>query len=209
MNYLLPKTKQVLLEVSEFGWLQQFTFVGGSGLSLYLHHRLSEDIDLFTWEKQLDKPLILNTLNSKYNSYSIQQETDKQLDLIIDGVNVTFFANDWEALKKHTLLYKYLHVAQLDLLVAMKVNTLFLRAKFRDYYDLYALNLAGYRVADMYAIIEKNMPGMNRRLFQMAMVYTDDVEDDNISHLQPNYKVTKAAIAKHFQKEIDEWLFGN
>ena len=88
MNYLLPKTKQVLLEVSEFGWLQQFTFVGGSGLSLYLHHRLSEDIDLFTWEKQL-------------------------------------------------------------------------------------------------------------------------VEDDNISYLQPNYKVTKAAIAKHFQKEIDEWLFGN
>ena len=93
MNYLLPKTKQVLLEIAEFDWLQQFTFVGGAGLSLYLHHRLSEDIDLFTWEKQLDKPLILNALNSKYDAYSIQQENAKQLDLMIDGVNVMFFAN--------------------------------------------------------------------------------------------------------------------
>jgi hypothetical protein len=94
LNYLLPKTKQVLLEIAEFDWLQQFTFVGGAGLSLYLHHRLSEDINLFTWEKQLDKSLILKTLNSKHSTYSIQQETDKQLDLIIDGVNVMFFAND-------------------------------------------------------------------------------------------------------------------
>ena len=207
-DYLLPQTKQVLLEIAGFEWLQRFTFVGGSGLSLYLHHRLSEDIDLFTWEDKLDKALILDSFDAEYGSqFSIQQDTQRQLDLIVQGVNVTFFANNWDALRNNALLDRYLYVANLDLLAAMKINTLFLRAKFRDYYDLYALNLAGYQVAKMYNIIEPMMPGMNKRLFQMAMVYTDDVEDDNIAHLKPKYSVNKADIAKHFQKEIEQWLF--
>lgn len=208
LDYLLPETKKVLLDLAGFNWLQEFTFVGGSGLSLYLHHRLSEDIDLFTWNAELQNEQILESLNNHYgNNFTIQQNTRQQLDLVVNGVNITFFANHWEALRNNSLVTKNLYLADLDLLTAMKINTLFLRAKFRDYYDLYALNLTRYKVSDMYAVIEPLMPGINKRLFQMAMIYTEDVEDDNINHLNPIYTVTKKDIANHFQKEIDHWLF--
>jgi hypothetical protein len=208
LNYLLPKTRQVLLDLADFEWLKDFTFVGGSGLSLYLHHRLSEDIDLFTWKAKLNKFEILKHIEKRFGTaFSIQQDTQKQLDLDVQGVKVTFFANDWDALRDNTHFSQNLYLANLDLLAGMKVNTLFLRARFRDYYDLYALNLEGFPVSEMYAIIERLMPGINRRLFQMAMIYTDDVEDDNINHLKPRYKLTKQEIAAHFRKEIDQWLF--
>lgn len=207
LNYLLPTTKDALLSLAGFDWLQQFTFVGGSGLSLYLHHRLSEDIDLFTWEASLDKEKILSGLQKKFaGQIEIENETSKQLDLKINKTQVTFFANDWEKLKENTHFTKNLYVAKLDLLVGMKLNTLFLRAKFRDYYDLYALNLAGYEISKMYDIIYNIMPGINRRLFQMALTYTNDIEEDNILHLNPKYNVTKSEIREHFEGLVFEWL---
>lgn len=73
LDYLLPKTKQVLVDLSDFDFLSDFTFVGGSGLSLYLHHRLSEDIDLFTWKDKVDVQYILPPLQRKYEQVKIEQ----------------------------------------------------------------------------------------------------------------------------------------
>jgi len=207
LDYLLPTTKNVLLQLATFRWLDQFTFVGGSGLSLYLHHRLSEDIDLFTWNDKLPKSEMLPGLQEHFeNNLRIEQSGKQQLDLVINDVQVSFFANDWEALKNNQLLKGNLFVASLDLLVGMKLNTLFLRAKFRDYYDLYALNLAGYTLSEMYQIIEGLMPGINKRLFQMALTYTEDIEEDSVDHLNPKYAVTKEEISKHFEEQIIKWL---
>jgi hypothetical protein len=46
---------------------------------------------------------------------------------------------------------------------------------------------------------------MNRRLFEAALVYTDDIETDNISYLNPKYKITKAQIGAFFAKKIKKW----
>ena len=39
-DYLLPKTKEVLIELSRAKDMQDYTFVRGSALSCYLKHRL-------------------------------------------------------------------------------------------------------------------------------------------------------------------------
>lgn len=207
LDYLLPRTREVLLQLSEYEWLDDYAFVGGSGLSLFLHHRLSEDIDLFTWKENIEKDKIIPALQKKYkDNLQIINDSQKQIDLQINKVKVTFFANNWEALKDHQLLTNHLHVANLDLLVGMKLNTLFLRAKFRDYYDLYALSMYGYTISRMYEIIANLMSGMNRRLFQMAITYTLDIEEDNIVHLNPKYGVTKKEIGEHFENLVFQWL---
>lgn len=206
LNYLLPKTKQVLVDLAEFDFLADYTFVGGSGLSLYLHHRLSEDIDLFTWAENIDRQTILPALQRKYDRLKIEQSTSRQLDLIINDVKVTFFANHWEALKDRQPFYQNLQVASIQLLTGMKLNTLFLRAKYRDYYDLYCLHKSVFSLQEMYTIIYDLMPGMNKRLFQMAITYTDDIVDDHIQHLQPKYKLSKEQIGTYFQEKVREWL---
>lgn len=207
LDYLLPKTKQVLVDLAEFDFLSDYTFVGGSG-SLYLHHRLSEDIDLFTWKESIDLQTILPALQQKYSQLKIEQSSPRQLDLIINEVNLTFFANNWDALKNRTPFYKNLQVASIDLLAGMKLNTLFLRAKYRDYYDLYCLNKSVFSIQGLYDIIYNLMPGMNKRLFQMAITYTDDIIDDNIQHFQPKYKLSKQEIGSYFQDKVNAWLVG-
>ncbi|MCB9283043.1 MAG: nucleotidyl transferase AbiEii/AbiGii toxin family protein [Lewinellaceae bacterium] len=209
-DFLLPATRKVLTRLADATWVERFTFVGGSALALYLHHRLSEDIDLFTWEEQLDQTEIIQGLEQMFpNLIFLEQTGPKQIDVRIDGVQVTFFANNWDALQNRIPLHQNLSIADLDLLAGMKLNTLFLRSKFRDYYDLYTLHKEQYTISRMYEIIAGLMPGMNERLFQMALIYTDDIIDDKIEHLQPKYHISKVAIGKYFEKHILEWMRRN
>lgn len=90
--------------------------------------------------------------------------------------------------------------------MAMKLHTLFLRAKYRDYYDLYFLSRQGYSIKQMYEATVNRIPGMNKRLFQMALVYTDDIADDPIAHLSPKFDVSTLDISRHFEKQIRQWL---
>jgi len=58
----------------------------------------------------------------------------------------------------------------------------------------------------MYNIIKKYMPEINVKLFQMSLIYIDDIEDENIEHLNPKYKIKLKDIQFHFEKEIKEWI---
>ncbi len=204
----LPKTTgSVFHSLSTLMELSDYTFVGGSALSIYLNHRKSEDIDLFTWKEKIDKEILIERLKSLYaDNFLIENISDKQLDLNISGVKVTFFANKWDELKNSESLLNHIKIASLELLTAMKLNTLFMRAKFRDYYDLFVINKEIYSVSEMYEIIRKYMPQINKKLFQMALVFTDDIEEDNIKHLDPRYDVSISDIQKHFQKAVMKYL---
>lgn len=203
-DYLLPKTKQVLTELSQSAMMEEYTFVGGSALSCYLSHRLSEDLDFFTWKKSVDTENLLPIFDREY--LKIINRSTQQTDILYKGVKITFFSNNWDELKSSRIqLIGFINIASIDLLAAMKVNTLFLRAKFRDYYDLYCLVNQSYNMDELYKLSFDLLPGLSKRLFQIALTYTDDIIDDDISHLSPQKKVSKKEIETFFLKKIKEW----
>jgi len=207
LNSLPNNTKEVLLSLSETEIVTDFTFVGGSALSIYLNHRKSEDIDLFTWKETIDAEQILSSIKQHIgNNFTIESISNKQLDLRVKNVKLTFFANKWSELKNADPFVNNIKIATLDLLTAMKINTIFLRAKFRDYYDLYVINKEVYSIEQMYAIIKKQMPQINQKLFQMALIFTDDILEESIIHLEPKYNVSINHIGKHFEKSVKEYL---
>jgi len=57
MKFLTAETYSVYKEISTLDILSEFTFVGGSALASYLHHRLSEALDFFTWKETLPKEI--------------------------------------------------------------------------------------------------------------------------------------------------------
>lgn len=203
-DYLLPKTKQVLIELSHLEMMEDYTFVGGSALSCYLSHRLSEDLDFFTWNNSVDTEKLLPFFNREY--LQIINRSALQTDMLYKGVKITFFSNKWDELKiSRTPLVGHINIASCDLLAAMKVNTLFLRAKFRDYYDLYCMVNQYYTIVELYELSLRLLPGLTKRLFQIAFTYTDDIIDDDISHLSPHQSVSKKEIEAFFLKKIKEW----
>lgn len=203
LNNLLPDTAAVLRKLAKTEMLAEFTFVGGSALALYLNHRYSEDIDLFSWNKKLNINRIVEELEkSEFIELKTINITKTQVDFVIDNVKVTFFANDWNELKLRDHLLDNLHIAKLETIAVMKVNTLFLRAKFRDYYDLYILNKKHYSLTELFEFAGKKIPNLHLALFQRALTFTGDIEDENINHLQPKNTVTLKDIENHFVNEI-------
>ena len=45
---LIPATLELLRKISSYNTIQNFYLVGGTALSLYLGHRISDDLDFFT-----------------------------------------------------------------------------------------------------------------------------------------------------------------
>ncbi len=134
LECLLPKTKELLLRIIEkCEFLDKYVLVGGSALSLHLCHRKSEDLDFFTYEDSFDKKEILEFIRV-FEQKEIINQSNEQIDLLLNGVKVTFFNAKWQFLKP-LHIYRF-NLATLEQIAAMKVNVLFLRSEYNkaNYY---------------------------------------------------------------------------
>ena len=200
LNCLLPKTKSLLLEmVQSCTFLDKYVLVGGSALTLHLCHRKSEDLDFFTFENNFDKKEIFEYLKN-FKNKEILNQTDEQIDLLIDGVKVTFFNANWKFLKPKNI--EMFNLASLSSIAAMKVNVLFLRAKYRDYYDLYFLVKKSMSIREIFESSLDVIEGINFKLFAVALLYIEDIDDDNIEYLEPIEVLDKRIIRDFFQEEL-------
>ena len=200
LNCLLPKTKTLLLKMIEScTFLDKYVLVGGSALALYLCHRKSEDLDFFTYENSFDKKEIFEYLKN-FKNKEILNQTDEQIDFLVDGVKVTFFNANWEFLKPKKI--ERFNLASLEAIAAMKVNVLFLRAKYRDYYDVYFLVKKSMSIKKVFESSLDVIDGINFKLFAVALLYIDDIDDDDIEYLDPVEIVDKKEIRDFFQYKL-------
>lgn len=200
LKCLLPKTEELLLElVATCSFLQKYILVGGSALTLHLCHRKSEDLDFFTYEDNFSKQEILEYIK-RFEQKEILNQTDEQIDLLLNGVKVTFFNAKWSFLKP--IKCEVFNLATLEQIAAMKVNVLFLRAKYRDYYDMYFLAKEKMSLREIFEQSKHIVEGVTYKLFSIALIYTDDIEDDDISYLEPKEKISKEKIRDFFQQRI-------
>lgn len=197
---LQPDTQKVLSQIIESSpLLIKYVFVGGSALAVYFCHRQSEDLDFFTYKSdEFNKNEIRNLLKI-FTHVEILNESDTQIDLLLDKVKVTFFDAQWSFLEPK--VPETFNLSSLESIAAMKVNSLFLRAKYRDYYDLYFL-VKKMGLQRVFHAAEKAVPGLTIKLFYTALIYIDDIAEDNISHLAPIEILTKQQIRNFFEEEI-------
>ena len=201
LKCLLPKTETLLLKmVDECSFLNKYVLVGGSALALYLCHRKSEDLDFFTYDDSFDKKEIFDYIQG-FENKEVLHQSDEQIDLLLDGVKVTFFNAKWEFLKPQKV--EKFNLASLESISAMKVNVMFLRAKYRDYYDLYFLVKEGMSLKEIFEHSTNIVEGINFKLFAIALLYIDDIEDDNIEYLEPVERISKEEIGDFFQNIVE------
>ena len=162
-------------------------------------HRKSEDLDFFTYEDSYDIREILEFIKI-FTEKEIINRTNEQVDMILDGVKVTFFNAKWNFLRPKDT--KRLNIATIEQIAAMKVNVLFLRAKYRDYYDIYCLAKQKMGLREIFKCGEAILEGVTYKLFVAALLYIDDIEDDNIEHLEPKERLSKVQIRSFFEKRV-------
>jgi predicted nucleotidyltransferase component of viral defense system len=180
-------------------FLHRYTFVGGSALALHMCHRKSEDLDFFTYQEGNFNKNEIRKYIGKFAEKEILNESDEQIDLLINGVKVTFFDASWNFLSPAK--EEVFNVATLEAIAAMKINVLFLRAKYRDYYDLYFLAKI-LSLRQMFDLSKEIVEGLTYKLFCVSLLYIDDIADDNIDHLEPKENISKKQIRAFFEKRM-------
>lgn len=202
LKCLLPDTETLLLKMVEgCDFLSKYVLVGGSALSMHLCHRKSENLDFFTYDDSFNKKAIFAYIQT-FENKEILNQTDEQIDVLLDGVKVTFVNAQWSFLKPQKV--EKFNLSSLEAIAAMKVNVLFLRAKYRDYYDLYFLVKKSMSLKKVFECSLDILDGINFKLFSVALLYTDDIEDDHIVYLEPIEILSKEKIRDFFQKELNK-----
>lgn len=144
---LTPKQRIVFNEIKKSDFLKDnFYFTGGTALSaIYLHHRLSEDLDFFS-EKKFDNLSILNLLTDwgkKHNFRFLLKENEVVKIYLLEF-------SDGEKLKLDFGYYPYqrvrkervIELVQVDSLFDIAINklsTILQRSEVKDFVDLYFL----------------------------------------------------------------------
>ena len=209
----LKETEEVLNMLSKEERLKGFVFSGGSALSYYLQHRMSEDVDLFCIDKQLKQKtledIMIKIRNKGHKITSlVTEDMTIQRDFEIDNVKTTFLAWSLEGLKTDAKPFKgSLKIAGLDLLAGMKAYTFGRRSEIRDAYDLFVLfkEIGVNKVMDSASNFFEEL--FSKRLFINQLNDLSRIKEGRIEdRLNPKYKVTKDEIQAYFEKEIKEYI---
>ena len=153
---LTESTKEVFADVSQLDCIKDLFLCGGTGQSIQMNHRLSEDLDfellgLRKERPQLDFAAILGELKAKFPD--AREEIlgeDHLLVFINDGKVKLSFYRPVNPAKSTSLGLQFNNLKTPDIqdLLGMKVFTLCVRTVFRDYYDIYCLLEAGCKLEE-------------------------------------------------------------
>ena len=144
---LTESTKEVFVSVSQLDCIKGLFLCGGTGQSIQMNHRLSEDLDfkLIGLQKerpQLDSRAILCELKKKFPDAREEILGEDHFIVFINSgkEKLSFFRPDNPVKTMDVgLEFNNLKTPNLQDLLGMKVYSLCVRTVFRDYYDIYCL----------------------------------------------------------------------
>lgn len=154
---------------------KNFGLVGGTAISFYIGHRQSIDFDLFTIKSfnnlDIRKKILRNSVIDKVFINKLGEYT-----ILIKGVKVTFFHYPY-AIEFKDNLNGIIGVADLLTLSAMKAFALGMRAKWKDYVDLYFIIKHYYNIAQINKKAEQIFGGeFNEKIFRSQLAYFKDID---------------------------------
>ena len=210
---LTTNTEAIIEQIAQLECIKPYILCGGTALAMQIGHRLSEDLDFMMWRiSKTEKPevnwnAIERELKEKIGKIENFNMLDfDQVEFIVKGVKLSFFVSD--NLSPVTAPTEYLgniRLADIESIMAMKMEVMLRRMKFRDYYDIYCMLQEGYSIHNG---IEKALNLSRHRLSSkniIAMLLGGQfIPDNNFATLEPKYDVTKEQIREYTMQKLKE-----
>lgn len=174
----------------------EFYLVGGTAIALHLGHRRSIDFDLFS-QKNIHRDRIKKTIEQAGFNLAVTFEDGDQLHGIINETHITFYEYPYQ-IPAEVEFENIIKIPTLLNLAAMKAFALGMRAKWKDYVDLYFI-LKDHHTFEEIAARADELFGtwFNAKLFRQQLTYYNDV----------NYKEQiEYLVAAATQEEIEKYL---
>ena len=210
---LTTNIEAIIEQVAQLECIKPYILCGSTALAIQIGHRKSVDLDFMMWR-------ISKTEKPEVNWNAIERELKEkigeienfnmlgfdQVEFVVKGVKFSFFVSD--NLSPVTAPTEYLgniRLADIESIMAMKMEVMLRRMKFRDYYDIYCMLQEGYSIHNG---IEKALNLSRHRLSSkniIAMLLGGQfVPDNNFATLEPKYDITKEQIREYIMQKLKE-----
>ena len=195
---LTESTKEVFADVSQLDCIKDLVLCGGTGQSIQMNHRLSEDLDfeligLRKERPQLDFVAILGELKAKFPDAREEILAEDHLLVFINEgkVKLSFFRPE-NPVKSMSVL-------------GMKVFTLCVRTVFRDYYYIYCLLEGGCKLEEAISYASY----LSRHKIRSKVMYSRLLSpqlfrrDSEFDRMFPKYDVSAEEIRDRIKVAIE------
>ena len=210
---LTTNIEAIIEQVAQLECIKPYILCGGTALAIQIGHRKSEDLDFMMWR-------ISKTEKPEVNWNAIERELKEkigeienfnmlgfdQVEFVVKGVKFSFFvSNNLSPVTAPTEYLGNIRLADIESIMAMKMEVMLRRMKSRDYYDIYCMLREGYSIHNG---IEKALNLSRHRLSSkniIAMLLGGQfVPDNNFATLEPKYDVTKEQIREYIMQKLKE-----
>jgi len=164
-----PATLGLLNELMTLPELEQFRLVGGTALSLFLGHRNSIDLDLFT-DEPFDSDLITDKLYNTFPQFLPNEKKSPRLFFTyINNVKVDF-VHTFEKFTFASNAIEGIRFAAIEEIIALKLNAVAGRGAKKDFWDLHEL-LNHYSFDQMMAFYQTRYPNNPLMMVNKSITY--------------------------------------
>ncbi len=193
-----PKTASVLKKISPIIAGGDFYLAGGTALALHLGHRISVDLDFF-----IQKNFIEATILASLPQAKVQFQSEQSLDLIVEGVKVSFMQYDYSILEKF-VQYEKIDLASILDIACMKLTAISSRGSKKDFIDL-AFILEKYSLPTLFEATARKYRGIEYSTAHLlkSLTYFADAENDPdpIMLIDKSWEQTQQEIKRKVAKE--------
>ncbi len=177
---VLPEGSKALLawlEKNAASLFKDWTLAGGTGLALWLGHRISESF-VFSRTEGMN-PEHLHALFGRYGDYETLQEAENTLTVLTSGTKLSFFQIPAPFLFECTP-YRCLSLADIRDIALMKLIAISGRGSRKDFIDLHTILRSGSHLQDFFDLIPKKYgPGRaNTYHILKSLTYFEDAEQE-------------------------------
>lgn len=216
---LTPATKEVFTEVSELDCIRNLYLCGGTGQSIQMNHRLSEDLDfellgLRKERPKLDMGGIIEELKRKFPDAREEILGEDHLQVFINSgkVKLSFFRPENPVKSLRTgIAFNNMKAPVLQELLGMKVFALCVRTVFRDYYDIYCLLEGGCSIEDAisYASYLSRHQIRSKTMYSRLLSPSLFRRNDDFNRMSPKYDVTPEEICTRIRQALESENLGH
>jgi hypothetical protein len=177
-----PPAKQALGVIGKTATHRGFYLAGGTGAALQLGHRISVDLDFFSFENFIPEELE-RVLSGRALVLTNQRMSPGTLQGVLGEVNISFFFYPYSLIHS-PLMFEEVKVAELIDIGLMKMTAIASRGAKKDFVDLFFI-LQKLSNFSLFSEFEKKFPSDRIDLYHYArsLTFFEEAEKDPDPHM--------------------------
>jgi hypothetical protein len=196
-----PTTLELLKSLQHRDYLKGFNLVGGTALALYLGHRKSVDLDLFS-NFAFNASQLIESIQQDY-PLQLYNTASNTIRGIIENVNIDIIAHLYPYINEPSVI-DGIQILSVPDLIAMKLNAISVSGeRSKDFIDIYfILEEKRFSITDMLRFYQMKYNQHGDMHILKSLIYFEDVDLSGWPFLLKKPYLKWTDVKKKIEKEV-------